>query len=197
MSSRLPLQMVGDVRQAILSTNHEERKHKQYKFLKVWDWFQVQDGAGRIAVEQLNVSQRCRSEITQLADSIFPDTMGFKETVSNNFAVSTHDGVYFVRTVDVTAYLRRYDPLLLRYSASSGKYLTKHDPLNIGVAKGLGRDHVLIHPTDSMKKFLQEGSPLGDSTASYLYVAVTRAKQSVAFILDDPGSSEHSTWVPE
>ena len=54
---------------------------------------------------------------------------------------------------------------------------------------GLTCERVLVWPTDKIRKMLTEGAPLDERRASELYVAVTRAEQSVGFVIDDPGQS--------
>lgn len=196
MASRIPLEMVGDVRQAILVTNNRERKNKQFKFMKIWDWFKTQEKAKRLTIDQESNTYRCRPEIAQLADSLFAAGRGFDPTVSKNETETDHDGIFLVKPSDVEAYVREYRPLLLRRTVASGRELDHLGPMNIGVSKGLGRKHVLIHPTNDMKKFLRQGIPLDEQPAAYLYVAVTRAEQSVAFIVDDPGGCQHPHWSP-
>nr|WP_241737163.1 UvrD-helicase domain-containing protein [Dietzia sp. CQ4] len=195
MTSDIPLEMVGDVRQAILVTNPRERKNKQYRYMRIWDWFQAQERARRLTIDQKCITHRCRPEVAQLADSLFATGRGFDPTVSRNDTVTDHDGVYLVRSSDVDAYVRKYSPLVLRRTAASGRRFDYLAPMNIGVSKGLGHKHVLIQPTNDMKKLLRTGAQLEEQAAAYLYVAVTRAEQSVAFIIDDPGQSEHPHWI--
>lgn len=198
MDSGVPLDMVGDVRQAILVTNPREQKNKQYKFIKIWDWFKAQERSKRMTIGQECGTHRCRPEIAELADSLFGPGCGFDPTVAKNESVTDHDGVFLVKSEDVEAYVQLYGPLLLRLKSNSGRALDHLNPMNIGVSKGLGRKHVLIHPTGPMVKLLQHGKQLEELAAAYLYVAVTRAEQSVAFILDDPGACEHAYWsAPE
>ncbi len=58
--------------------------------------------------------------------------------------------------------------------------------MNFGVSKGSDFDHVLIFPTKPMREFLQGGGPpkLKNLTKARLYVAVTRARHSVAYVVD-------------
>lgn len=196
MSSKIPLEMVGDVRQAILVTNPREAKNKQYKFMKIWDWFRIQEKARRLTVSQRCDSYRCRPEIAALADSLFAKDLGFSQTQSMNPLVTGHDGIFLVRSVDVNAYVETYSPLVLRRTTSSGKCYNHLTPMNIGVSKGLGRRHVLIIPTGDMTKLIQKGQRLEEQQAAYLYVAVTRAEQSVAFVVDSPGDCRYPYWTP-
>ena len=196
MDSKIPLELVGDVRQAILVTNNREKKNKQYKFMRIWEWFKAQERAKRLTISQECSTYRCRPEISELADSLFAPDRGFDPTISMNELSTDHDGVFLVKSADVEAYVQAYAPLLLRRMSSSGRALDHLGPMNIGVSKGLGRKHVLIYPTAEIKKLLQQGKQLEEQAAAYLYVAVTRAEQSVAFILDDAGNCERAYWSP-
>lgn len=195
MASSIQLEMVGDVRQAILLTNSREQKNKQYKFMKIWDWFRGQERANRLTIEQKSNSYRCRPEITEFADELFPADRGFDKTISMNNVATDHDGIFLVKETDVDSYVEAYTPLVLRKGANSGRGINHLAPMNIGVSKGLGREHVLIYPTAGMKKLLQQGAALDEQAAAYLYVAVTRAKQSVAFILEEAGVCEYPYWT--
>lgn len=194
MASKVPLELVGDVRQAILVTNNRERKNRQYKFMKIWDWFSAQERARRMTISQECSTHRCRPEIAELADSLFAPDRGFDPTISKRESVTDHDGIFLVKSADVEAYVQAYSPLFLRRVSTSGRALDHLGPMNIGVSKGLGRKHVLIHPTGPVVNLLRHGKQLEEQAAAYLYVAVTRAEQSVAFILDNPGDCEHAYW---
>lgn len=194
LRSTVPLTMVGDVRQAVIATSPSERKHKQYKNMQVWNWFRSQEAAGRLVITHRSETWRCRPEIAAFADSLFESIWAFPRTVSLNATATGHDGVFLVRTEDVDSYIEGFAPQNLRWGASSWK---SHDHLtfmNFGAAKGLTRKRVLIFPTDKMQKLLQRGTPLEDLAAAKLYVGVTRAEQSVAFVLDKAGDSQHPYW---
>lgn len=194
--SELPIYLVGDVRQATLATNNEERKHKQYKFMSVHNWFTARDAEGRLGIDHLADTWRCRPEISAFADSLFDELWGFPATTSRNLTISPHDGLFWVHSKHVNDYFDTFAPQPLRHNSLSAK---AHDNLpfrNFGAVKGLTRERVLIHPTAPMKALLQKGVNLEDRAASALYVAVTRARQSVAFILDSPGRSTLPQWMP-
>jgi hypothetical protein len=53
----------------------------------------------------------------------------------------------------------------------------------------------LIAPTAAITDFVRNGAGL-EAAASSFYVAVTRAQQSVAIVLDDPGTSRLPYWIP-
>lgn len=151
MASRIPIEMVGDVRQAILATNEREKKNKKFMFMGIWPWFQAEQKAGRLSITQRSETWRCRPEIAMLADSIFGSAWGFDATVSMNGRKTAHDGIFLVREADVDTYVATYQPLGLRYSANSAKSFAHLPLMNFGEAKGLGRERVMIFPTKAIR----------------------------------------------
>ena len=57
--------------------------------------------------------------------------------------------------------------------------------LNFGLSKGQTFDRVLIYPTGGITKYLKTGDLSKAGDIPKLYVAITRARFSVAFIHDD------------
>ncbi|MCT2581734.1 UvrD-helicase domain-containing protein [Actinophytocola gossypii] len=195
MKAPIALHMVGDVRQAVLLTNEREKKHKRYQYMKIWDWFREQQKKGQLHIEQRAETWRCRQEIASFADSLFDASWAFTPTTSINTACTDHDGLFLVHETDVPAYLEQFDPLLLRQSANSAKN-KPYDFMNFRVSKGLSRLRVMIWPTSNICKFLQSSTRLEDRAAAEFYVAVTRAEQSVAIVLNTPGESPIPYWRP-
>ena len=89
----------------------------------------------------------------------------------------------------------RYGPLCVRYNANCCRSLDLPF-MNIGIAKGLSVPRVLIGPTAGMIDFLRKGKPMGETPSCSLYVAVTRAKFSVAFVVDNPARLGLTVWSP-
>jgi DNA helicase II / ATP-dependent DNA helicase PcrA len=197
MASSITVEMVGDVRQAILATNERELKNKVFMYMGIWNWFRAEQRAVRLSITQRADTWRCRPEIAALADSLFDATWGFESTVSRNRRRTPHDGVFFVREADVDAYMASFQPLALRHASSSAKALDHLPFITFGEAKGLAREHVIIYPTDPIKKFMKSGFALNEKQAARFYVAVTRAEQSVAVILDERRSAAVPLWSPE
>lgn len=198
MNSLLPIEMVGDIRQAIMATNPREPKNKKFMFMGIWDWFRNEEKSGRLTISQQRETWRCAPAIALLADSLFGDEWDFESTVSRNDRSTEHDGIFLVKPQHLAAYMEVYSPLALRHSSSSGKkYEDRVAFLNFGDAKGLSHTRVLIHPTDAIRKFIQSGKALSRQQAARLYVAITRAEQSVAFLLDGSGDSRFQTWEPK
>lgn len=196
MSSTLPIEMVGDVRQAILATNDREPKNKKYKYLGIWDWFREEEERGNLTITQRADTWRCHPKIAAFADTIFGPSWGFEPTTSHNQTITDHDGVHQIQPTDVAAYVNRFTPLVLRHSSGSAQQYADLDPMNFGVSKGMTRERVLILPTAPIATFLKTGAYLEPRTAATFYVAVTRATQSVAIVLPPGTCSTLPTWTP-
>jgi len=57
--------------------------------------------------------------------------------------------------------------------------------MNIGVAKGSTFDRVLLFPTNPILRYLEDRDETKLKAPERLYVAVTRARFSVAFVTPD------------
>lgn len=196
VDSTVSITMVGDFRQAVFSTNPRSQKNKQYAFLGAFEWFQERATGGKLDIETSSVTWRCRPEIAELSDSIYESSCTFPRTTSQNSRITGHDGVFWVSPKDVEKYVESFNPQCLRDSKRSG---TEFDLryLNFGEAKGTAYERVLIVPTGPNKDFIKTGTELKPTSAAKFYVAVTRAAQSVAVVLDDPGQSGLPRWQPD
>lgn len=197
MGSTVNLEMVGDIRQAVLATNGREAKHKQYMYMKIWKWFLAQAKAGRLVIEQRRETWRCAPEIAAFADSLFGPEWGFEQTISLNTTRTDHDGIFLIAPEHVDEYNDRHHPILLRHSKVSGRQFDHLECLNFGKAKGLQRPRVLIYPTADICKLITAGKKLGDQQAANLYVAVTRAEHSVGFIIKPRKDTAVAVWTPD
>jgi superfamily I DNA/RNA helicase len=92
-------------------------------------------------------------------------------------------------------YIERYRPQCLRSTIASGKEFAL-DFMNFKLSKGVTFERVLIMPTAPIKAFIQKQTYLESTSAAAFYVAATRAKQSLAIIIDKPGNSKLPVWVP-
>jgi DNA helicase II / ATP-dependent DNA helicase PcrA len=195
LSAPLDLNMVGDIRQAILATNPREQKNRQYRGIAVKKWFEHQAQSGRMAIVHMSDTWRCNQQIADFADSIFDPAHGFVTTVSHNTSQTGHDGVFVIAQEDAADYVETCDPLCLRRSAASARGMSLPF-VNIGVAKGRDVKRVMIWPTAKMTMFLRTGTMLEDLGACELYVAVTRARASVAFVVKKPQDFKLPVWRP-
>jgi DNA helicase-2/ATP-dependent DNA helicase PcrA len=177
-NSHIDILAVVDPRQATFSTNTAQ-KNKQYKKSKIYLWLNGEKSKNKIVIEEINNCYRCNQQICDFADKLFPD---LQQTVSKNTRITGHDGIFYISSKEVDAYISNYNPRILRYSK---KTKTLGFPaINIGLSKGRTYDRILIFPTKPMLEYLKtkELSKAGDKIK--LYVAVTRARYSVAFVVD-------------
>ncbi|WP_370246383.1 UvrD-helicase domain-containing protein [Nocardioides sp.] len=183
LRARLKITMVGDMRQALLSTNIRDPKNAQYRKEKIFDWFRLMERRNLLEIEQAPTTYRSNQIIATLSDSIFDPSLGYAPTVSASTETHKHTGLFTVRESDAIEYARSQEALCLRHSKAVAKHLDLPF-ITFGVAKGRTVDHVLIYPTARILQFLADGAPLEGLAACALYVGVTRAKHSVAFITD-------------
>lgn len=194
LRSNISITMVGDMRQALLSTNIRDPKNKQYRREKIFDWFELMARRGLLEIEQAPTTYRSNQMIATFSDSIFDPTLGYEATVSASAEIDPHVGLFVVRPGDVKAYFESFDPLCLRHSVTSGKAIDLPF-VTFGVAKGRTVDHVLIHPTEKISGFIMNGGHLEGGSACSLYIGVTRARHSVTFITSESPNG-FTAWTP-
>lgn len=196
LGSAIEVRMVGDIRQSVLSTNPRSSKNKRYAYAEAVKWFREREAHGVLTIIENATTWRCHPKIAKFSDTIFDSSWDFPKTESVNHTVTGHDGVFLVRSEHIKEYLSRFCPQCLRDSANSGKSFDL-GYMNFRLAKGMTCERVLIAPTTGITKFVQCGTYLEPIAAAKFYVAVTRASQSVAIIVDEPGNSLLPYWVPE
>lgn len=179
---------VGDFRQTLYSTHLTNKKPKgnEDKLARF--------GKIGLAAEQLNISWRCIQPICDFADLVHADEKIYEPTGSKLEGIepdfSDHLGVYVVRLDKADAYLEQFEPTILRTSRVTQKAVCEgRQAHNFGECKGMGFNRVLICVTANHKKFLagDKNAFAGgqtDRAKNALYVAITRARYSVAFLYD-------------
>lgn len=167
---------VGDPRQATFATNNS-LKNSMYKGSKIYAWLQDQQTKGNLQIEDRTECHRCNQSICDVADLLYPS---LPKTTSKNTVVTNHDGVFLIPASEVDQYIEQHQPTLLRYDKRS-KTLG-YDALNIGLSKGRTYSRVLVFPTQNMIQFIKTKDHTKAGDISKLYVAITRAKHSVAFV---------------
>lgn len=107
------------------------------------------------------------------------------------------EGIYLIHPEHVETYLADRKAVQLRWSRNVNTSALAAS-CNFGNSKGLGFDHVLIHPTESMWKWLfNHNENLNSETRAKLYVAITRAKYSAAFVISGKCSASHNYTLYE
>lgn len=183
LKSKLTVTMVGDMRQALLSTNIRDPKNAKYRREGLFAWFQLMEQRELLEITQEPTTYRSNQVIATFSDSIFDPTLGYARTVSASRESHPHTGLFTVRESDAIEYAERHGSLCLRHNKAVAKHLDLPF-VTFGVAKGRTVDHVLIYPTAKVRDFLTRGVRLEGLAACALYIGVTRAKHSVAFVTD-------------
>lgn len=180
LRSKINLVMVGDHRQATYSTNNAAR-HSGYGGANIIKKFREWEKAGLVTLSYARESHRCHQLVADLADTFYP---GEPTTISKNGVVTGHDGVFLVSAQAVPAYMDQFRPQVLRLDRRTP--CNGYPALNFGESKGMTFDRVLIFPHGKGRSWLATGkySHVEDSAAK-MYVGVSRARHSVAFVFDD------------
>ena len=180
---------VGDLRQVTYYT-HSERKNKPYKHGMIKQY--VQDEcftSDHIIVDETTLAKSHRNnkqicDFSSLIYPCYPQVLPCDCETCHPTDIE-HQGIYVVKCSDIERYLELYTPVQLRHNVK-----VKTDPryicYNFGKSKGKTFDRVVIYPTaDIINWLIDSNSCLADKTRAALYVAVTRARYSVAFVIPD------------
>lgn len=179
-ASKLNTLIVCDPRQSTYSTNSSS-KNTQFKKSLIVNFFEKFKDVISLDTNSLSINHRCTEKICNLSNELFPD---FPTTTSGNKVKTEHDGVFLVQPGDVKNYLTKYNPIQLRDSIKT-LVNPNFSAMNFGNSKGLSFDRVLIYPTVPICEWLMDhNSELAPVSRSKLYVALTRARQSVGIVYD-------------
>lgn len=182
--------MVGDPRQVTYLTHHES-KYRQYKDGNVVDFVKKEcKGKGQVEIDEttLQISHRNNADICEYSSRLYDKAKYLPvipcECEPCRSRSEKDDGVYLVKTKDVNAYLKLYAPIQLRWNTKR-KVDSDYPVSNMGDSKGRTYDHVLIYPTTEMDKWVHNNRlQMMPMTTAKFYVAITRARYSVAIVSD-------------
>lgn len=178
MKSSIELTLVGDPRQATYTTNNST-KNKAQKGKNLVSWIGELTQKGFCTVEERTECYRCNQSICDFADALYPE---LPVSVSKNSILTGHDGIFTISPEEVAKYVSDYKPKILRWNKNSNTLGLIS--MNIGLSKGRTFDRVLIFPTGPMKLFLKTKDISKAGDIAKLYVAVTRARYSVTFVVE-------------
>lgn len=186
-NSNIDTFMVADPRQATYSTNRSN-KNKGKRGQNFPEWVDEQVKCLACTREDICSSHRSVQQICDFSDLLYPE---YPQTTSQNKDISEHDGVFVISNDLLDEYIGTYNPVCLRFSKRTNTYGCK--AINIGVSKGRTYRRVIVFPTQPMKDFLCTGDITKAGDRSKFYVAVTRARQSVAFVINSANISNVRT----
>lgn len=181
LHSNSKILIVGDMRQNLFDT-HKSNKNKKYaENLHLYFTDKQKQKLGKL--KEMNVSYRCNQIICDFADKLHKD---LPTTKSLNFDLNSHSGIYYIREKQIKNYIQTFLPKILVWDRRN-KICESYKTLNLGDSKGLTFDRVLIAPTTEIMNYLKNGHFSKESLVvkNKLYVGITRAKYSVAFIVKD------------
>jgi hypothetical protein len=199
LKSSIDIHIVLDPRQSTLSTAARDKKYKEkYQAAKIDNLFRLWEKAGHLTIETMNETRRFTPQIAHFSDLIFEDDLNLGETVSNVPLRGCHDGLFLISKNEVAEYSNKYHATALAVRKS--QEIDAYESVNFGLSKGMSRDDVVIVATSPIEELLVKGTRLLPSSACGLYVAVTRARYSVAIAVEQPDEiaramrSPNSIW---
>jgi DNA helicase-2/ATP-dependent DNA helicase PcrA len=179
LKSKINVMLVGDHRQATFRTNNAA-KNSGYGGVKIIKKLREWDKAKLCGLTYEVETYRCNQQIADIADGFFPQE---PKTKSLNKKATGHDGVFVISISDVAQYVEKYQPQVLRLDVKTDCH--GYPALNFGESKGLTFERVLIFPHKLGQKWLSSGELTHvEKSAAKLYVGVSRARYSVAFVHD-------------
>lgn len=182
--------LVGDPRQVTYIT-HIERLNEKYRNGRIKD-FILEKCKKRCLVDEttLKKSHRNNARICSFSSKLYPELPVSEPCICFKCREKEpeHNGIFLVKNEDLSLYLERFNPTILRYS------MAKEPEWNFGKSKGLGFDNILIFPTDGflvyikdgkLKKIIKKKEKTLEEDAfdiAKFYVAITRARYSVGIV---------------
>lgn len=183
--SSIEINCVGDYKQSTFRTNNSP-KNKQYRDFGIKTFFLELQKKNKCIVEFSNATRRCCKELCPFINSIYP-----LEKQSNIFADSTvtksviYSGVYIMDNNNFEKLLSVLDFVALRYNKNVLIPFDCNEKYNYGASKGLTFENVVIIPVGTAIPFLNNGVVIeSGQTKSRFYVACTRAKYMIVFLMD-------------
>lgn len=187
--SSVRLLMVGDPRQVTYLTHHE-RRYKKYADGGIVDFLRNElprEVSVDIDETTLNRSHRNSAVICAVSSRLFPDLPASQacECVRCRTGTAAGTGAFILRMADYAHYLMTVRPMQLRDKITSPGVDRRWPAMNFGESKGRGFDHVVILPTEPMRRWLADPATiLPPQSRAKFYVALTRGRHSVAIAMD-------------
>lgn len=175
--SIIPVVAVGDPRQGTFTTNRSA-KGRGFKGANIVDWLNTPAISKLVSIEERTDTWRSNQVICDFADGLYPH---LPKSTSKNLIPTGHDGIFEIAPENVLGYFEQHAPVVLRWNKTAN---TMGLPaVNIGISKGRTFDRVLIFPTANMKTYLKTRDVSKAGDIAKFYVAITRARHSVAFVV--------------
>ncbi len=181
--------LVGDPRQVTYLT-HPTSKYKKYSNGNIKRFIEDQvrkKATCEVDETTLMKSHRNCHAICDFSNRLYPNLSASQSCTccSPGRESTNHQGIFWISKKEIDEFISIFRPTQLRWNKKT-HCSTETLVRNFGESKGQTFDRVLIYPTVDMKKWLQDHRhSLTDETKAKLYVAITRARYSVTFVLDE------------
>lgn len=186
-SSQVPIQCVGDYKQSTFRTNNSV-KNSAYRDEKIKDFFVVQQNKKTCEIKYNKTTRRFNQSICSFVNTIHNDIDNMITTNLKCIDMPIENtGVYIISKENIEKYCKYYFPTILRYDKCC-RIPFEHncDVFNYGASKGATFERVVIIPVGTVIPFIKNQTPISSAqTRSKFFVACTRAKHSVVFVLDN------------
>jgi DNA helicase-2/ATP-dependent DNA helicase PcrA len=179
--------IVGDPRQSTFFT-HPTDKYNKYQNGKIEDFIQKEVGTEKCEIDKktLKASHRNDEKICLYSSKLFPKLPESEACVCEvcRSYSQDHVGIFLIKKQDVSNYILKYNPVQLRWDKRFEGF--QDFPIyNFGDSKGMTFERVLIYPTKTIESWIRDNNTnLEEITRAKFYVALTRARQSVAIVMD-------------
>jgi len=199
LQSRCKLLIVGDKRQTTFNTTPSNKNRKYSEDIHLW--FEDKQKQGLGTLQYINKCWRCNEYICRFADLLFPDLPPSepRELIEG----LSHKGLYYLKKSKLDEYMQIYSPTILVYNKLAKKHVCNYPALNWGNSKGTTLERTLIVLTQPVLKYLKSGDLSEIKDKDKFYIALTRAKHSIAFLLEDKENlslfhfENIKEWVPD
>jgi len=183
------LLMVGDPRQVTYLTHHE-RRYAKYADGGIVSFLQTEipkKVGVKVDDTSLNRSHRNSAAICTFSSKLYPALLASQACNCTNCRQNPppNAGLFILSIADYPYYMATVRPMQLRDRVTSSGVDDTFPVANFGESKGRGYDHVVILPTAPMQKWLGDPTTaLKSQSRAKFYVALTRARHSVAIAMD-------------
>lgn len=174
---------VGDYRQATLKT-HNPKSNKKKGGQNIFNYIETTKGSYQINIIKNNVSKRFIPDIATFANLIYPNDPIMGDFCSDKYAT----GVYQILKEDAAEYINFFNPQILKFDIRTPTM--GYPSLNFGVSKGMTFERALVFTNKTLERFLLNPDT-GLSSPEKYYVGVTRARHSLAFVVERFSNSDH------
>lgn len=176
LKSSISVTCVGDYKQATFRT-HNAKKNRKVTGVNIIDHFNDLERKGVLEMQYNKMSRRFNQEICDFSNTIFGDDNEIETTMVET---CENDGVYLLPADVIEEYIAHYHPVILKYDITTDTL--GHISYNFGACKGMTFERTLIFPNGVFLSFLK-GKEL--NSPSKYYVASTRSKYSIGFVVDE------------